>query len=1099
MEQSVWLTPGLKQRLEARDGAAYQLEASPDSGGLAASVIAWRRGDDLRLVFADGGELIVDGFFETDASVSGPDGLMIQASEKGAAAPEGEEVLLTQGSKEEVMALAREVGPVSLLKALDEVFEVATPEAHQAAASPLEASEDTESQTASDAGPSGGGLLGLMGLGVAALGAAAGGGGGGSGEAPGTTLSGQLMAGPFVDGTDFEVYLYDAAGEALLDGKPQALASDGSFTFDLPADIAGEPIIVHAVNAGPKPDYMDEATGQLVDASSNFMTVLNPAEGPNTVSVTPLTTIAAQRLGIGETQNAGSSNVKPALPSASARLDANDVEERNAEVAEAFGLSDIVTERVEPTISADGTATIGTASAYGKVLAALSGVHEERGGRKADVIKLYADSIETTNEGGALLNDSATRKLASGADAAELTGTDLVGDGTSGVLPFGGDVFDEVTTAKEQTRTKAVWELADFEALGINGVTNDNINAVNDGISATRAERGEPSSGLGVGEVDDIVQLTLSSVTLASDTGQNPSDGITRDGRLKVRSDLVDLQDQAFEVEYRSDGRSDWAPLKSTGTGGLTLDENGEVILADDVLPTGVYENLEFRLVTETANGKLVGDVYDGMATLEIDRSQPVLDSVTLSTDGQQVQSILWDKLTEQTEIAGPLIGAAETLTLSLSFDSEDIAAPRAEDFVVSGADFSTVERDANDPKTWHVQLTPTRTDEGPITLEFSEGAFADIAGNAPLELLPISLDYDPVAPEMALATWGDDGLVSASTLNFGFTHTLFENVSGDVAPEDVTVTLTSNEGEVTPTGLRLTDAGKWRLRLEESEIAQLLTPEDLKVGGALSDPQEVSVTVTATDTAGNITQQSDTFTMERPRPTSHSASTVVAGDNIVNRAEAEDGEVLITGTTSYMEGWTVSDFGPLSASFHTSGYEVTTGVVDANGDWESTLSADFIDEFNPQLSSPVLEGIWRNSDGELIPSYYDYDAPSNELTPFSIDQIAPDVTTFAWLDDSSLATNQHKAEIVFSEEIVTGFDNEYGADDAITAEQFEVSGGQLIELQAVEGGAGSTFELTVEADPSAASDLQVTFLNDGVTDIAGNPLSEVEPLPLIA
>jgi len=67
-----------------------------------------------------------------------------------------------------------------------------------------------------------------------------------------------------------------------------------------------------------------------------------------------------------------------------------------------------------------------------------------------------------------------------------------------------------------------------------------------------------------VGEIEDIVTMTLSGVALASDTGASNSDGITTDGRLKVTSDFVDLRERAFDVEYRSAGVDAGAGLGRT-------------------------------------------------------------------------------------------------------------------------------------------------------------------------------------------------------------------------------------------------------------------------------------------------------------------------------------------------------------------------------------------------------------------------------------------------------------------------------------------------------------------------------------------------------
>jgi Ca2+-binding RTX toxin-like protein len=199
---------------------------------------------------------------------------------------------------------------------------------------------------------------------------------------------GSVTAGPMSQG--MAVRLFDARGQALAmydenDVRVDfvLVKADGSWKARLAGDAYRGPIVVRASDInGPAPNYLDEVMGESLSLDTSLHAVGVVEEGASSfkkqggtvsyeIHVTPLTELAARRLGVAEVPGQGS-----ALP----MLDASAVTRSNQDVAEAFGLRNVsLTSRPTPTNSSEfgvgsGRMVATDAEKYGLVLAKLSGV-----------------------------------------------------------------------------------------------------------------------------------------------------------------------------------------------------------------------------------------------------------------------------------------------------------------------------------------------------------------------------------------------------------------------------------------------------------------------------------------------------------------------------------------------------------------------------------------------------------------------------------------------------------------------------------------------------------------------------------------------------
>jgi len=195
--------------------------------------------------------------------------------------------------------------------------------------------------------------------------------------------NGGIVAGPVLANNDLVVHLYAAdgatqIGTATVNGSGQYTANLGNYTGVVIAKVS---------STGSQLDYFDEATHQAVDLGAHVLTAVGVASATGlTLSINPLTTIAAQVAGVA------------ADGSVSAAITATAVESANTTVATAFGITGslIAPTALNAVVDATGSANA-HADAYGKVLAVLSGLDQINGGDLQASIQAFATDLTSNN------------------------------------------------------------------------------------------------------------------------------------------------------------------------------------------------------------------------------------------------------------------------------------------------------------------------------------------------------------------------------------------------------------------------------------------------------------------------------------------------------------------------------------------------------------------------------------------------------------------------------------------------------------------------------------------------------------------------------
>nr|VFJ62899.1 MAG: Regulatory P domain of the subtilisin-like proprotein convertase [Candidatus Kentron sp. DK] len=195
--------------------------------------------------------------------------------------------------------------------------------------------------------------MGLGTLGLVGVAAAAGGGGGGGGgvlSSATTTLTVAPAAGAFTSSMTVEIY--NGSGTLLVSEAHDF--STGDYVYTDTSGYGG-PVLIKLLDDNATTDYTDETTGTLVDLGTTLRAMAGITAGTDTtVSVTPLTELAARQAGIADNT-----------------VTTDDLAV-NAQVGELFGITDITA----PVVTVDD-ANYANASAeeqkYGEALALLSG------------------------------------------------------------------------------------------------------------------------------------------------------------------------------------------------------------------------------------------------------------------------------------------------------------------------------------------------------------------------------------------------------------------------------------------------------------------------------------------------------------------------------------------------------------------------------------------------------------------------------------------------------------------------------------------------------------------------------------------------------
>lgn len=297
--------------------------------------------------------------------------------------------------------------------------------------------------------------LGAVGGAAAVAVVASGGGSGGGADAADSAVTGTIVAGPVIAGNDLVVSVYRADGVTLV--GTGTVDAGGAYKVDL-GGYTGPVIarVTSATTAGT-PDYLDEATGTAVNLQAVLTAVGVATASGLSLSLNPLTTIAAQLAGLSAD---GTGSV----------ADAASVEQANTAVALAFGIrgSLIAPEALAPVVNADGTPN-SAADYYGKVLASLSGLDERNGGSMQTTLANFVNDLKADGS----LSGESKLMLVLGAQDAEVAATTLgdIGRELAAMTAITAEELRTALLADSSKLTVTELALAVGPVLGLRSVT----------------------------------------------------------------------------------------------------------------------------------------------------------------------------------------------------------------------------------------------------------------------------------------------------------------------------------------------------------------------------------------------------------------------------------------------------------------------------------------------------------------------------------------------------------------------------------------------------------------------------------------------------
>ena len=394
------------QIIQMQPGVNYVLaRTSEGKNELLQDLVAVRKGDDLIVYHADGSEIVFQDYYlfcgqsESEGRAENND----EACSVTVAGKDGTEHVFKADAIDNAdvdnASIVYTSGDQSTLQAIEIPALMVT----------AESEPDMEASSSGDETESGS----VFGSAMAILGAAVFGASSGSSsisantDAPESSASrvynATISLGPMTDAGDgTEVTLFKADGTVL--GSMTA-SRDGTGTFSY-TDTTGYTgvVIARVVDTDDSDDYMDEATSSGQDISATLYAVLDILESNTNIgiSITPLSTIAAQKMGISDTG-----------PSVTVDANAEEVMATNMAVAQAFGLGDdvdLARAQVDTTISPDGV-HMSNSNEYGQALALISALEQTTQDNDPNVTQENATQTVINNLVAALTVDDSAASL----------------------------------------------------------------------------------------------------------------------------------------------------------------------------------------------------------------------------------------------------------------------------------------------------------------------------------------------------------------------------------------------------------------------------------------------------------------------------------------------------------------------------------------------------------------------------------------------------------------------------------------------------------------------------------------------------------------
>jgi hypothetical protein len=695
------------------------------------------------------------------------------------------------------------------------------------------------------------------------------------------------------------IRVYDATGQLLAQAP---LNADGSYSLSISSGYTG-PVLLRISDTDEGDDYIDEFTGKPRDLDGELRSVaVIGSSGIATAHVTPLTELVVRMLGLPAGKN-GAEGITLG------NISAEQITAVKTKLAQALGLAgiDLTTARPDPIIDANGRIDLSRANAYGRLLAALSGMEAGEGHSTDQMLQTLLASIDlqtgTLSPDGLMDLVSGARLVAKNNPAA-----DALFSGVGKAMGLSAAQIDGIDSAWSTLLTLADGidndgaglSTVQLQALGVRrvegGAKLDALNNVLDVKTSTVVQSrtklqawadtitvvlSKAAGGQATPTQDELEDLGLTDLTpgrtidLVNKIATSPDDGRDVDSLAKLQA-LVDVVAPTTSLSALTLGSdtglsgSDWITREAVQI--LTARLSAPLLEGEQLLGSvdggAAWQNIS-RFVNDTT---LIwtGATLVGASTLKLKviddalNEGPVTErAYVLDTAPPNLQIIQ----TNATIAGDGVINAAERTTgVTLSGTAEasrsvSIATGLGSNVSVTGDEagaWSATLPGVNLPSSGHVNFTITSSDAAGNTATVSRSAAVDT-------------DAPALTVTQSNAQIAGDGVINAAERSAGVVLSGTTEASRSVS---IATGLGSN------VSIAADEAGAWSATLP---------------GVNLPSSGNVNFTITSSDAAGNTATVTRSAAVDTAAPALivTQSSAQIAGDGVINAAERSAGVVL--------------------------------------------------------------------------------------------------------------------------------------------------------------------------------------------------------------
>ena len=841
----------------------------------------------------------------------------------------------------------------------------------------------------------------------------------------------------------------DAAGSFTVDLNLSSL-SDGDYKVIVDAyDAAGnmERFIGGLVVDTSAPEFISivVATDNIVNAAEESAAEIagstNGIEDGQSITLSVVGIDIGAEAIVSADSFSASLNLAALADSAAISITANAADSAGNAAPEII-IDSIIKDTTAPEISITGVA--GDNQIDGSEVAAATVIGITSGVENGRTVSLSLSDGVTTVEATATVTDasySATLDLSSLADSSSISATASVADIAGNPATATADGIVKDTAAP---------------AISITTVAGDDI------INSSEA-----ASVVIAGTTANVENGQLVSLSLSDDSSAVESTTTVTDNSYSATLDLSSLADSSSISAVANVADLAGNPAAPASKAGIVKDTIAPQISLSSVADDGIFGSTDMASVVIV--GATVGAENGQSVALAVTDGTTTATTITTVSDGAFSTSIDLSALADSVSISATAdvadvagnpaaqasIGniakdtvAPEILLTSVADDNVINAAEAASTAIIGSivgvADGQVVSLVATDGTTTVEANTTASADSFSASMDLSALAestsisvtadVADSAGNPAPQAQLGYLIKDTLAPEISITSVADDGVISSSE---AADVVIIGATSG--AEDGQLVSLAVTAGTIRlETSASVTD-GAFSASLDLSDIA---------------DSTTISLTADVADSAGNPAPQARIDDLIKNTAAPVISSVTVAGDDIINAAEASAAD--ISGTASGVEA----------------GQEVS---LDING----ILATALVDSSGFFSTAADLSTL---SDGTSIGLTADVaDAAGNSAEQFSKsvskDTVAPSLTSVFVSDDNIIGNVDNLIAITVSGSS-TGAEPEQSVALTLNMGTEEVTAAAVVD-------AAGAFSGSVDLSPFGNGTYTVTA---NVADIAGNP-----------